>query len=360
MNAFNPFFKVTAFAPVNIAWIKYMGKVEGKPANSSLSMTLNALGTTTTMSVLEDGSHLKFVWNEKGYVPPQTGILKTEFFLRNESHWKKLLERFGFEIHLPTTNVMIHTLNNVPAATGIATSASAFAALTLAWSSVLAGPRSKEWMDRFNAHDSELRKAIAEVAARGSGSACRSIEGPWVEWSPKDGIRCIEGGEIQWIDFILLIENEPKAVSSSEAHQRVKTSPLFEGRIRRVESRLEELKKLLGSRPQQLSQIRHLVLEEALDMHELFHTSTPSFRYMNSTSQEVVHTFQKHSAELDLGLPSLNTVITLDAGANVHLFVPASEQDEWTFWLRQEFPKIPFLMDEAYLSKGARYESLSD
>jgi diphosphomevalonate decarboxylase len=360
MNASESTLKSTAFAPVNIAWIKYMGKVEGKPANSSLSMTLNTLGTTTSMAVLTEGTHLKFIWNEKGYVPPQTGILKTEFFLRNESHWKQLLEKFGFELHLPQTHVLIHTQNNVPAATGIATSASAFAALTLAWSALLAGPRGQEWMDRFNSHDSEFRKAIAAVAAKGSGSACRSIDGPWVEWSPSDGIKCIDGGETKWIDFILLIESEPKAVSSSEAHQRVKTSPLFEGRVRRVENRLQDLKQLLVSKPQPTTQIRQLVLDEALDMHELFHTSAPSFRYMNSTSQEVVHTFQKHSADLDLGLPSLNSVITLDAGANVHLFVPAAEQDEWTFWLRQEFPKLPFLVDEAFQSKGARYESVSD
>ena len=360
MSASDSILNTHAFAPVNIAWIKYMGKMEGKPTNSSLSMTLNSLGTSTTMTVLPEGSHLKFVWNEKGYVPPQTGILKTEFFLRNESHWRQLLETFGFELHIPQTHVMIHSVNNVPAATGIATSASAYAALTMAWSALLAGPRRLEWMARFNAHDPEFRKAIAEVAAKGSGSACRSIEGPWVEWSPVNGVSRIEGGEMKWIDFILLIDNEPKAVSSSEAHQRVKTSPLFVGRAARAEKRLEELKELLIARPQPLTLIRQLVLDEALDMHELFHTSAPSFRYMNSTSQEVVHTFQKHSAELDLGLPSLNAVVTLDAGANVHLFVPAAEQDEWTFWLRQEFPKIPFMMDESHLSKGARYESVSD
>jgi diphosphomevalonate decarboxylase len=358
MNTFDPSMSVKAFAPVNIAWIKYMGKVDGKPANASLSMTLNSFGTQTTFHVSPDGDRLSFRWDEKGYLPPQTGILKIEMFLRNESHWKALLTRFGFEMHLPNTDVLISTMNNVPAATGIATSASAFAALTLVWSAVLAGPRKNEWISRFHSNDPELRQAIAAVAAKGSGSACRSIEGPWVEWIPATGIHPLDGGSTEWVDFILLIESEPKTVSSSEAHLRVRTSPYYPGRAKRVEERLITLKRLLTQSPQQISMIRELVLDEALDMHDLFHTSSPPFRYMTSTSHEVVDCIRKHSAEMDLGLPSENAVITLDAGANVHLFVPATEQDEWTFWLRQEFPKIPFLMDEASKSKGARYESL--
>ena len=358
MNTSDPSITVKAFAPVNIAWIKYMGKVDGKPANASLSLTLNSFGTHTSFTVSDVGDHLIFRWDEKAYIPPQAGILKIEMFLRHESHWKTLLQQFGFEMHLPTTEVWISTQNNVPAATGIATSASAFAALTLVWSAVLAGPRKDEWIKRYHGHDPELRRAVAAVAARGSGSACRSIEGPWVEWVPHEGIRTIDGGKTEWVDFILLIESEPKAVSSSEAHLRVKTSPNYHGRSKRVEERLMTLKQLLTQTPQPISVIRELVLDESMDMHQLFHTASPPFRYMTSTSHEVVDCIRKHSAEMDLGLPSENAVITLDAGANVHLFVPSNEQDEWTFWLRQEFPQIPFLIDEASKSKGARYETL--
>ncbi len=356
MSTFESQFSIKAFAPVNIAWIKYMGKIDGKPSNSSLSWTLSSYGTTTSMRVIPGSAHLIFRWDEKGYVPPQTGILKAEMFLRNESHWNKLLQQFGFEVHMPSTDVMIHTLNNVPAGTGIATSASAFAALTLAWSAVLAGPRSSEWIAKFNSHDPDFRKALASVAAKGSGSACRSLNGPWVEWSPAEGIRKINAAKTQWLDFILLIDSEPKAVPSSEAHQRVKTSHLFKGRAERAEKRLQELKTLLTSTVSGISPIRKLVLEEALDMHELFHTSAPPFSYMTSASREVIACIEKHSEEFDLGLPSLNSVITLDAGANVHLFVPLQERDEWTFWIQQEFPGLKFLVDVPVDDGGARYE----
>ena len=347
---------VKAFAPVNIAWIKYMGKDGGRPANGSLSHTLHSFGTTTSISLEATGEYLTFAWNPAGYVPPESGRRKAENFLKKEAQWKELLTTFGFQTHWPKTQVKILTENNVPAGTGIATSASAFAALTLAWSALLAGDRKLEWMKKFNSGDAAFREALAAVASLGSGSAARSMDGPWVEWSPAvdqiGGIKKIEGGPTQWVDLILVIESAPKAVSSSEAHERVKTSPLYEGRAARVEARLIELKTLLKQTPGTIPQIQKLVLEEALDMHELFHTSQPPFRYMQALSQEVVSLFRERSSEL----PTKHGVITLDAGANVHLFVPCEELSQWSVWVSKRFPTLKVLIDHDSDRKGAHYE----
>lgn len=342
-----------AFAPVNIAWIKYMGKTsDGQPTNASLSLTLNSFGTTTEMTVSSDASAFGFQWNDQGYVPPAAGITKVEKFLLNRALWINLLNSFGFEAHFPNSKVLIHTQNNVPAGTGIATSASAFAALTLAWSGLLAGPRQQEWISRFESGDFELRKALAGVAAKGSGSACRSLDGPWVEWSAHHGIEAIHGGKTRWVDFILVVESGHKLVPSSEAHARVSTSSNFSGRSERAEQRLELLKKLLLRTPESIPEIRKLVLDEALDMHDLFHTSVPPFAYMNSISHEIVSCFTGS----DAALPTPNAVVTLDAGANVHVFVPVEEQSIWSKWLSQRFGQLKILADSSTERNGARYE----
>jgi len=348
-----------AFAPVNIAWIKYMGKENDRPTNSSLSLTLHSFGTTTSMAVLFGKTdELSFTWDPLSYVPPEAGRKKAEAFLRRDSMWKNLLEHFGFEMHWPKSMVKISTSNNVPAGTGIATSASAFAALTMAWSAVLAGPRQEEWMEKFNSGYPVFRKFLAAAAGVGSGSACRSLDGPWMEWSPIDGVSKIDGGEIEWVDLLLVVESSPKLVSSSEAHVKVKTSPLFAGRTARAESRLEKLKILLRSPESYIPSIRKLVLEEALDMHELFHTSTPPFRYMQPLSEEIISLFREPSHDRDEKLPSNNGVITLDAGANVHLFVPVSERNIWHSFLAARFPRLKILADEVG-GKGPHYEVVS-
>jgi len=350
----SPVLSVKAFAPVNIAWIKYMGKVEGHPANSSLSLTLNSFGTTTELSVAAYASRLHFKWDEKGYVPPPGGILKMEAFLRNEAYWKNLLGKFGFQLHLPDTEVLIHTFNNIPAGTGIASSASSYAAMTLAWSALLAGPRFREWIDRFHSDDFEFKKAVAAIAAKGSGSACRSLDGPWIEWSPESGIQKVNGGKTSWVDFILVVESAHKSVPSSEAHSRVKSSPLYADRPERAQKRLDVLKPLLLKDSSSIPEIRRLVLEEALDMHELFHTSVPPFGYMNQTSHEIVSCFQSDAVEL----PSKNAVLTLDAGANVHVFVPSEEQKIWSEWLSENFNQVKILQDQSSTRHGARYEGV--
>jgi diphosphomevalonate decarboxylase len=190
----------------------------------------------------------------------------------------------------------------------------------------------------------KLRRAMAQVSAKGSGSSCRSLDGPWVEWNPNQGISVIDGGTTEWMDFILIVESGPKEVPSSEAHVRVKTSKKFSGRVERAQKRLEELKTLLNN-PKSIPQIQKLVLEEAMDMHDLFHTSEPPFRYMSELSEEIVAEVQKQN---------FNGVVTLDAGANVHLFVPVEEEEKCEQWIKDSYPQLKYLKDVT--GYGAHYE----
>jgi diphosphomevalonate decarboxylase len=340
---------VRVFAPVNIAWIKYMGKENGRPTNASFSMTLEDAGTTTSMNVLDSEGELHFVWSPKGYVPPIVGQQKAEKFLKDSTLWKNAIQKLGFEYHAQTGIIELETENSVPAGTGIATSASGFAALTLAWLGILLSKNAKAWQERFET-DPSARRVVAELAGHGSGSACRSIDGPFVEWDPRSGTRRVEAGKISFIDFILLLDQEAKLISSSEAHSRVKSSPKFVGRVGRAHARLAHVKEALKRGDVQAISVT--VLEEALDMHELFHTSDPAFQYMNDESRAWVARFQSQDSKL----PSQNAVITLDAGANLHVFVPETEERSWIRYFTS-IENLKFLKSKA--GKGARYVEYS-
>ena len=165
-----------------------------------------------------------------------------------------------------------------------------------------------------------MRRAMAKVSAQGSGSSCRSLDGPWVEWNPERGIAVIDGGSTEWMDFVFLIESGPKEVPSSEAHVRVKSSPQFSGRVARAEKRLAELKTLLKKNPD-------------------------SIRYMTSLSEEIVAASQT---------PKFQGVATLDAGANVHLFVPLEQEAACEQWIQNTYPQVKYLKDVT--GYGAHYE----
>ena len=194
-----------------------------------------------------------------------------------------------------------------------------------------------------------MKKQIARMAQGGSGSACRSIEGPWVEWDSKDGVSVFENPKVRFVDFILLLEEGHKQVSSSDAHERVKTSPLFADRKKRAEDRLTRVKAALLKND--LPLIQKIVLTETKDMHELFHTSHPSFGYLNEESHRWIQRIESNAPEL----PTPNGILTFDAGANAHLFVPESEALVWKNYLEQLRPKFKYWMSAA--GKGARYES---
>jgi mevalonate pyrophosphate decarboxylase len=88
-------------------------------------------------------------------------------------------------------------------------------------------------------------------------------------------------------------------------------------------------------------------------MHDLFHTSDPSFGYMNDRSREWVKRFQTH----DKHLPSQNGIVTLDAGANVHVFVPDTEERLWERFFQAQ-TGLAFVKSRA--GKGARYVESRD
>lgn len=307
---------IEASAPSNIALIKYMGKREvqsNQPTNSSLSWTLEDLRTFVRVSHQKD-----FPLDEwaplKG---PQFSDLQLSEKSRSRylAHFQFLKSQFG--IH---ENFLIESANNFPSDCGLASSASSFAALTLG--AVAAFEQMRPVIPRISMSEK------AELSRKGSGSSCRSFFGPWALWSQNE-VRALQFPLGSLLHQVIVVESEKKEVSSSEAHRRVLSSALFEGRPQRAELRLESLSRAFADR--NWKGAFAITWAEFWDMHALFETSDPSFGYLLPESIRVLRWIENlWKAQGD------GPLVTMDAGANVHLLY-RDDQKNLGLQIRDEF-----------------------
>ncbi len=208
--------------------------------------------------------------------------------------------------------------NNFPSGAGIASSASAFAALALA-ASTAAGLSLSE-------------RDLSRLARRGSGSACRSIPGGFVEWQmgtgDEDSFAFSIAPADHWplADCIAVVSEARKLTGSTQGHALAPTSPLQAAR--------------LADTPRQLGLCRQAILDRDFDalasiveldsdmMHAVMMTSTPALHYWTAASLEVMSSVRSWRQD---GLPVCSTV---DAGANVHVICPETHSLEIASRLR--------------------------
>ena len=314
-----------AEAPANIALIKYMGKVKGaernKPTNSSFSYTLNHLRSRVEIYPSETAFD-EWVTIDKGQWQP------THLSDRGR---KRFLTHFGFlKQKLDIRGVFqIRSANNFPSDCGIASSASSFAALTLA-SYELARSQNPKL-------DLSINK-VAELSRIGSGSSIRSFISPFALWDER-GVSAVEIPYQNLIHQVVVVDKEKKAIGSSDAHERVTTSLLFQNRPERAQVRLENL--LANFKEKNWSAAFEIVWAEFWDMHALFATAVPSFFYMSSHSLEVIEVLHSYWRENSDG-----PLVTMDAGANVHLIFRENQKkvaEHFYLLFRKKFEVISSL-----------------
>ena len=202
--------------------------------------------------------------------------------------------------------------SNFPAGTGIASSASAFAALTAAACAA-----------------SGLHLAEAELSAlarRGSGSACRSVPGGYTEWLMGRGNATSFARSLappsHWDlrDVVAVVGREHKAVGSSSGHSLAVSSPLHAARLLIIPALLAACKRALLACD--LEAMGALVEQDAVMMHAVMMTSRPPLYYWMPATLEVIRAAQSWRAD---GLP---VYFTIDAGPNVHLICQAGDAAE--------------------------------
>lgn len=284
--------KIHATANPNIAFIKYWGK---KPSSSdetlnlalnpSVSLTLSQAKSDVFVSLAKGTEHEIFV---------QGNLANSKDAAKIFAHLQRVSKAFD----KPLPPLRIESSNNFPSATGIASSASAFAALSYGISAF--------FLQKTTFSKSE-RTLLSQLSRRGSGSACRSVAGPFMKWDG-DSAEAIESS---WklFDTIVIISKKEKLVSSSQGHSQVLSSPLWPKRQERVLGRYE---KCLGAIAQaSLTKLGPIIEEEATEMHEVAESSVPPIHYRMPETFQFLKALQS--------LKNRDFFFTIDAGPNVHL-----------------------------------------
>ena len=339
---------VTAEAPSNIALIKYMGKTEAsanRPANASVSYTLDHLRTRVRVR-FESGHPKPWIWRPleaEGFHAPNLSVKGQERFLRHAERCAKRLEVRG------EGSLVVESANGFPSDCGLASSASSFAALTLAIAK-LAGR---------DLENPAFRLELAELSREGSGSSCRSLFSPWSVWRA-EGAAPIQGWPTSIRHLSLIVDDRKKQVSSSDAHVRVTTSLLFRGRVERAEERLrlldDQMKRASGvDGVHAWNRAAQLVWAESWDMHALFESSEPPFGYFVPNSVLALNSIREISDEMKSESEKYREpMVTMDAGPNVHVLLwngdagAAADAEKFVMTLRERLGSSVDVID----SKG--------
>lgn len=300
--------KVTATAPSNIALIKYMGKIPEKgnlPTNTSISYTLPHLYTTVE---IESGAS-EDTWaplKSAGAAPLELSQKGQERFL---NHFSFLKEKLSLPGHYT-----ISSSNNFPSDCGLASSASSFAALTMAAFQIA---RPDAQLDLITLSH------LSELSRQGSGSSCRSFFEPWAEWRGT-AAKPLEVPEPmrELTHLVVVAESKIKEISSSQAHKLVPTSLLFEGRTDRAEARAAGFTAAL--READWRTCFEIAWGEFWDMHALFETAKSPFGYMTASSLDVLSKVRHHWKRKGDG-----PLVTMDAGPNVHLLFRQDQAEDY-------------------------------
>ena len=315
--------EVFASCPSNIALIKYWGKYEGQiPANPSISFTLSNCKTETKM-IFKSGE--KF--SVKTFL---AGKEETKFSEKIEKYFRSIEK---YLLWILQGSFVIETENTFPHSSGIASSASGFGAIA----------KCLMEMDReFSGKDFFDVKKASFLARLGSGSACRSVYDGLVVWGDVNEVKGSSDlyavkypdEEIHPIfrdfnDYVLLIHEGQKSVSSTVGHGLMNTNPYAERRFQEARENFVPMKEILKS--DDLQAFMKLVEHEALTLHAMMMMSDPAFILMQTGTLQVINRVWEFRKETNLPL-----FFTLDAGANVHLLFPSEKKAEISNFIETE------------------------
>jgi diphosphomevalonate decarboxylase len=286
-----------AQAPSNIALIKYMGKKDTDrniPINPSLSYTLNNLLSSV---MLEAHSGKQDYWEPLNTPGALHFTLSKAAQQRYLNHLARLKEYVGYN-----GAFVVRSSNNFPLGSGLASSASSFAALTKC--AVLA-------LSELTNTPLPSIETQAQLSRMGSGSSCRSFFSPWALWDGEE-VHAVELPYNNLIHQVIVISHAEKKVSSSEAHQRISTSSHYNTRSDRAQHNLTAL--LNAFEAQDWKSAYHICWKEFQDLHSLFSSCTAPFSYMTEKSKAALTSLQDLWQREGDG-----PLVTMDAGPNIHI-----------------------------------------
>jgi len=314
-------------SPSNIALIKYWGKKENQiPENPSISFTLDACKTTTSLSYSK-----KETTNIYSFEVIFEGKNNEDFKPKIDTFFKRIETYVPF---LKEYHFIIDTSNTFPHSSGIASSASGMSALALCIMSI-----EKELVPEIT--DAHFKQKASFLARLGSGSACRSIEGDLIVWGVHE---FIEGSSNlfgikypyqihehfkNYHDTILLVDKGEKQVSSTIGHDLMHNHAFSQQRFAQANENMTKLIEVLKTGD--LKSFINLVEGEALSLHAMMMTSMPYFILMKPNTLKIINAIWAFRKRFGLHIS-----FTLDAGANVHVLYPENEAEQCIEFIQNE------------------------
>lgn len=279
--------RAVAQAQPNIALVKYWGKqnlADNLPAVGSLSITLDSLWTRMEVEFSSE--------------------LRNDRLLIGGHHDDEMLARVSGcldqVVGTDRDRAIIQSETNFPIAAGLASSASAFAALVMA-------------ADAACGKSHELL-SLARMAGRASGSAARSFYGGFVELRVDgrriDTVQLLKDDEWPLHVVVAITAETAKPLGSTEAMIRsAESSPFYSSWVERQDEDLGAAREAVGERD--FAKLASVAEHNCLKMHSVMWTSRPSIVYWNRATLSCMQTVRELQ---NSGVP---VFFTIDAGPQV-------------------------------------------
>lgn len=310
--------RATCEATANIAVIKYWGKRDEKlvlPTNSNLSFTMDQQLKTRTTVAFSDRFKQDELWLNGVNVDLKGGEAAERVVQLD-----LVRQKAGIKL-----KARVASINCFPTAAGFASSAAGFAALACAASKA--------------AGLSLGSRDLSILARRGSGSACRSVLGGFVEWikgEKADGSDSYAEqlqGASHWPELrnvIAVVDSGIKKLSSRAGmKQTVATSPLFSARLAYLPKAIESMKEAVAQKD--FPAFSQLTMRESDNLHAVMLDTWPAITYLNDWSKQIMYSVGK----LNETSGEAVAAYTFDAGPNAHLYTLEENVEEVKSMLKE-------------------------
>jgi diphosphomevalonate decarboxylase len=301
-----------AFAPSNIALVKYWGKsdlVLNQPTNDSLSISLDNLGAQTSITLKANKSNQTSEFcHDKIYLNDDLVDTDSEFFIR--------LNKF-LDLFRPNSDYyfIIKTSLNIPMGCGVASSACGFAALTLALDKLFAWYLPKD--------------KLAQIAQIGSGSAARSIFAGFVHWRTDSSIYKLDNLWPELRVGLCIVTSKQKKIGSTEAMIRSQnTAPDYDKWPTYAQSLISPI--INSIKNKDFTKFGEISEQCAIKMHDIIRSCSPSINY------DLDKTCALKEKVKNLRESGLEVYFTQDAGPNLKLLFLSDNLDQ----VLENFPDL--------------------
>ncbi|MEN9611595.1 MAG: diphosphomevalonate decarboxylase [Bacteroidota bacterium] len=310
--------KIAWRSPSNLAIIKYWGKYGVQmPQNPSVSLTLSNAFTEMTLNYQpkkQAVSQIEFAFEGK---PNEPFRLKIAHYLTSLHDTLPFLKDFDLQLA---------SHNSFPHSAGIASSASSMSALALCLTTMERDLGVSIGKKKAEPH---FFRRASMFARLGSGSACRSVYPVAAVWGKckevygsSDKFAVPYQEEIHPIfhtfrDDILIVSKREKSISSRAGHALMENNVYAKGRYTQARERLKVVLKAMEAGD--LEKFGEILEDEALTLHALMMTSSPSFTLLHPNTLKIIELVRTWRKVMQLPL-----YFSLDAGPNPHLLYPDS------------------------------------